>query len=110
MAKLPPDFDPSKPLADARREAFARDVADAVAVPEAYRKAGWKPDRGNAWRMSRAPDVAARIAYLSGQKTNRSLVAVVEAEKPKPRPIGPRPKRRRRSSISRTGRKCSATS
>jgi hypothetical protein len=68
-------FDPAEPLVDGRRERFAHLRLIGVTAPEAAEKAdirkrnGEKIADGNAWKIDREPQVAARVAYLAGHET-----------------------------------------
>ena len=61
---LPEGFDPAKPLRDPSREAFAQELAAGESLYDAYETAGFSRPRGNAQRMMREPEVAARLGWL----------------------------------------------
>jgi hypothetical protein len=52
------------PLADDRREAFARAFAGGASRTAAYARAGYLGGRSAASRLARRPEVAARVAAL----------------------------------------------
>jgi hypothetical protein len=54
----------SWPLADRRREIFARALFEGVDAQLAYELAGFKRPRGNATRMEKEPAIQARLNYL----------------------------------------------
>jgi hypothetical protein len=68
-------LDPAEPLVDGRRERFAHLRLLGLAPPEAAEKAGIRKRNGekiadgNAWKIDREPQVAARVAYLAGHET-----------------------------------------
>lgn len=49
------------PLRNARHERFAQDIAAGKSLEEAYRLAGYKPDRRNAQTLSKRADISRRI-------------------------------------------------
>jgi hypothetical protein len=58
-------------LMDARREQFCKLVAAGVDAYRAHGQAGYRPDRSNSSKLSRQPDVAARIKELQQQEAER---------------------------------------
>jgi len=51
-------------LKDPQHEKFASELAELKAPIEAYKLAGYVPDRGNANRLARKPHIRARVAEL----------------------------------------------
>jgi hypothetical protein len=51
-------------LQNPRHEAFAQARAKGALLDDAYEDAGFVPERGNACRLAKRPEVAARIAEL----------------------------------------------
>jgi hypothetical protein len=68
-----PDFG-SQPLADRRREAFARALFEGIDVRAAYERAGFKRPRSNAQRMEREPLIQARVNYLRRELDRADLL------------------------------------
>lgn len=54
-------------LTNSRHERFAQELASGKTEDEAYRIAGYKPDRGNASRLTANDSVQARVAELQGR-------------------------------------------
>ncbi|HEY2050711.1 MAG TPA: hypothetical protein VGH03_15330 [Caulobacteraceae bacterium] len=65
------------PLADRRREAFARALAGGGSQNKAYVAAGYQPSRSAASRLANSAEVAARILALRAQ-ANRAADADLE--------------------------------
>src|SRR5579863_10022981 len=61
------EFDPSKPLADRKREKFCQELSAGVPLDRAYEAAGFRRPRGNANRMEREPQIVARLEYLRAE-------------------------------------------
>lgn len=59
-----PPYDGSTAHPDGRREKFCQEAVALNDVNRAYEAAGFARPRGNAYRMSREPKVALRLAYL----------------------------------------------
>ncbi len=57
-------FDPSEPLACAKKEKFAQAVANGANHSEAYAQAGYKPHGPNAARLSKNEKILSRIEWL----------------------------------------------
>lgn len=55
-------------LPDSRHEAFAQARAKGARPDDAYEDAGFAPRRGAAGRLATRPEVAGRIAELSGER------------------------------------------
>lgn len=64
LPAVPDGFDPSKPLRDRARENFCQGLAAGESLYDAFAAAGFKRPAGNAQRLLREPEVAARVAYL----------------------------------------------
>jgi hypothetical protein len=64
-------------LTDEKRERFAQMLAQGFKKAKAFRLAGWKPDRGNACRVSQEPAILARI-----EEIRATLPVVVEQPEP----------------------------
>lgn len=60
----PKAFDPARRLRDPKREMFCQEVVAGTPEYRAYGLAGFRRPRGNANRMLREPQVAARVGYL----------------------------------------------
>ncbi|MBV8662942.1 MAG: hypothetical protein JO107_07550 [Hyphomicrobiales bacterium] len=75
MPKTNSTPDPEMPLADARREAFARAVARGVHRTEAFRQAGIGNSRNAAWAAARRPEVKARIEALTRREARIATAA-----------------------------------
>ena len=54
----------SGPLTNRQHEKFAQGLAELLTLEDAYRGAGYMPDRGNATRLAARPDVKARVDQL----------------------------------------------
>lgn len=59
-------------LNDAKRERFAQGCARGLPTIEAYVRAGYKKNTGNATSMRKRPDVAARIEELQKQMSEKN--------------------------------------
>jgi hypothetical protein len=59
--------DPSEPLPDRKRERFCQELMAGAPLYDAYTEAGFARPRGNAQRMEREPEVAARLEFLRRQ-------------------------------------------
>ncbi len=66
----------SGPLKNARHERFAQWRAKGKSVDEAYVKAGFRPNRGNAARLNANESVKARIAELQARAAEKTVVTV----------------------------------
>lgn len=54
-------------LSNAKHELFAQEIAKGKTADEAYKIAGYKPDRGNAARLTAKDNIKARVAELLGR-------------------------------------------
>lgn len=63
-------------LKNARHEAFAQARAKGKSVDEAYKEAGFKPHRGNAWRLSTNESVVRRVEELQERGAKKVVVTV----------------------------------
>lgn len=54
----------TKPLKNERHEKFAQGIASGKAVSEAYKEAGYEPNRGNASRLKAQDSIKARVEEL----------------------------------------------
>ncbi|TPM37041.1 hypothetical protein [Mesorhizobium sp. B2-3-2] len=61
-------------LDNQRHEAFAQALAKGKSADEAYAEAGYKPDRGNASRLTANDNIAARVAELQGMAADRVVL------------------------------------
>ena len=68
--------DGSKPIKDARQEAFARNLAEQMTEDEAYTKAGYKADRSNASKLTAKHHIQARVAFLQGLAAERTVTTI----------------------------------
>jgi hypothetical protein len=66
------------PLANPRREAFARSRAGGASRTRAYVEAGYRPSRPAASRLAKDPEVTARVAVIRAQ-AERAADAELEA-------------------------------
>lgn len=73
---MKPDFDPSKPLADAQHERFAQFLAEGRSQLEAYTKAGYSPNDGNATRLKSNERVLQRVNWLKEQAAKRCVLTL----------------------------------
>jgi hypothetical protein len=64
------------PLKNSRREAFARALAEGCSEYEAQKRANYKPDRGNAARLTANDSVMTRVAELQGAAAEKTVVTV----------------------------------
>lgn len=58
------DFDPSKPLANPKHEAFVQNLALGQGDLEAYVNAGYKENKGNASRLRTNENIVARLEWI----------------------------------------------
>lgn len=72
----PASFDASKPLANARHELFAQEVAKGSSAEAAYSTAGFSPNSGNPYRLKENERVSARIAWLLASAAEKTAVTV----------------------------------
>jgi phage terminase small subunit len=63
-------------LKNDRHERFAQGLAKGLSADEAYREAGYKPNRGNATRLKANENVAARIEEIRNAGALRAEVSV----------------------------------
>lgn len=63
-------------LDNARHERFAQELAKGKSATEAYAAAGYKPDDGNATRLTGNDRVKARLAELQAKAAEKTLVTV----------------------------------
>lgn len=68
----------SEPLANARHERFACELAKGVSQAEAYKKAGYKPDTGAASRLSAKISIQARVAWIKSQAAASDVLTIAE--------------------------------
>jgi len=69
------------PLRNQRHEVFAQQLAGGKTADDAYRLAGYKPDRKNAHRLTTLDDVMTRIRELQSkgaQKAEITLASLLE--------------------------------
>lgn len=69
-------FDPSKPLADAQHERFAQALAEGRSQLDAYTKAGYSPNRGNAGRLNANEYVSQRVEWLQKRAAQRTVLTL----------------------------------
>lgn len=72
-------YDPSKPLANARHEAFVQGTLKGLKAAEAYRASGYKAKNDNVayvagWQLLRNTKVSTRIAYLETKAADASVL------------------------------------
>lgn len=58
-------------LRNQRREQFAQERAKGATVKRAYQVAGYSVDRGNAARLAKTPEVAARVTELLEESASK---------------------------------------
>ena len=63
-------------LTNARYERFAQELAKGRTADEAYVRAGFSKNRGNASRLKSNESVAARIAEIQGKAAEQAIVTV----------------------------------
>jgi phage terminase small subunit len=63
-------------LANARHERFAQELAKGKTQTEAYVEAGYKPDDGNATRLTGNDRVQARVAELQAKAASRAVLTL----------------------------------
>lgn len=61
-------------LSNQRHEAFAQGLAKGLTADEAYKQAGFKPNRGNASTLKAKQNIQARVAELQGMAAERVVV------------------------------------
>jgi hypothetical protein len=62
-------------LKDARLEQFSKLLATGMEAATAYAKVGYRPDRSNASKAARRPDVQARVQELQREEAERRALA-----------------------------------
>lgn len=60
-------YSAASPLSDRQHERFAQGLAELMTQEDAYRAAGYVPDRANAGRLANRPEVKARVAQLMSE-------------------------------------------
>lgn len=80
MTKVTPPFDPTKPLKNEKREKFANLIVAGQSLEEAHHMAGLSPDRRNADRTRRHPQVDARIKWLVSVRKVETAQHIEEAK------------------------------
>lgn len=63
-------------LGNPKHERFAQELAKGKTADEAYAAAGYKPDRGNACRLTAKDSVQARVAEIQERAAVRAEVSV----------------------------------
>lgn len=63
-------------LKNAKHEAFAQGLAKGLSADEAYARAGFKPNRGNASRLKANESIAARVDEIVGKGAERAEATV----------------------------------
>lgn len=63
-------------LSNPKHERFAQELAKGKTADEAYAEAGYKPDRGNASRLTANDSVKARVAELQERAAVRTEITV----------------------------------
>ena len=63
-------------LKNDRHERFAQGLAKGLSADEAYREAGYKPNRGNAIRLKANENVLKRLSELQEQNARKTAVTV----------------------------------
>jgi len=73
------DFDPTRPLPNAKQERFCQLVLGGASVPDAFAQAGYKPEPKNAYRLFARSEIKARIEYLKSAAAKQLVVRVADA-------------------------------
>lgn len=68
-------------LENARHERFAQELAKGKTADEAYAEAGYKPDRGNASRLTANDSVAQRVSEIQERAAVRTEITVADITK-----------------------------
>jgi hypothetical protein len=63
-------------LKNAKHERFAQELAKGKSATEAYKNAGYKPNRKNASRLMANEDIKGRLAELQGRAADKAVVTV----------------------------------
>lgn len=71
-------YDPSNPLPDAQHERFACELAKGCSQDEAYVKAGFKQNRGNAARLKANERVSQRLEWLQRKAATMTVLSIDE--------------------------------
>ena len=64
------------PLKNARHEKFAQGLAQGLSVRAAHTKAGYKPDRGNAVRLTANDSISDRVAELQATVAETAVITL----------------------------------
>ncbi len=67
-------MDYSKPLKNQRHERFVLGLFEGKTDGKAYKDAGYKPDRGNATRLTANDSIQARLAFLQSQVAEEAVI------------------------------------
>ncbi len=65
-------MDYSKPLSNQRHERFVLGLLEGKTDGEAYKEAGYKPDRAHASRLATNETIQGRLAFLQGQVAEKA--------------------------------------
>jgi len=65
-------------LSNARHERFAQGLARGLSADEAYSKAGYVENRGNAARMNANESIKARVNEIQGKAEARTVLTIAE--------------------------------
>lgn len=68
-------------LPNAKHERFAQELAKGATADEAYQAAGYKPDRGNASRLTANDSVQTRVAEIQERAAVRAEITVADLTK-----------------------------
>jgi len=68
-------------LKNARRELFAQSFAMGLTADAAYKKAGYKPCRKNASRMTTKDDIRTRVAEILSRASERAEITIADVIK-----------------------------
>ncbi len=71
-----PDHKGSKPLKNARWERYAQELAKGLTLTDAYKKAGYKTNRGNAVRLKANESIEARKQHILSQAAKRAEISI----------------------------------
>lgn len=65
-------------LSNPKHERFAQELAKGATADEAYQSAGYKPDRGNASRLTANDNVQQRVAEIQERAAVRAEITVAD--------------------------------
>jgi len=81
VRRLKGAVDPSKPLANTRRELFAQMISEGIPAQVAYKRAGYTGGDDARWDMRRSPEVDLRVNWLLEERIREQTRARHRREK-----------------------------